>query len=659
MAKRTLSPLKHAPLLYCALAFTAGLLWAFSGIHWAVGMSMLILASACLALKTFGTDRMNHALIKMPDMVWMLTAAMGIGIVVVQLHRPNEFPFDRYGSSAWVKGEITDLQDTGDRRMSTVLINAISVNGKTESIAEAKAFLPIEDGSLRIGDEVWFRNRLTPLADHPLSLNDGYAESMRRRGILYRQVYAIDSYDIKPAGHHASWRTWAASVRSEITDAVCRAPFSDECRNFTTALLSSDRSLMPDDEVRLFADSGLSHMIAISGMHVGIMAGMLWILFLPFAFVVNRYTRMVIVCGLLWVYALICGMSPPVTRACIMATSLYAAAIADRPHSSFNALWGAWLIILLADPYAIYEAGFQLSFATVGCIILFYSYFNQPSVRWQRWLAPVVLSLVATAGSWPLIAYHFHRVPLLFLPANILAIPLLPIYIATAAVCTILFHTGMAPMWAFTVLNTAYSWLHTLMRAVSDTHLVWENIWINHWVCILYYAVILAAAWVFTSKGKRWAWASLGVCSALILGAAAYLPDGRTADTLAIANNFRHINARTIIDNVRSDIYTLDRGAHWQESVINGRLIGCADCRSMMLPEGVQTQGYDRCDILIIGRTYEADPALIIERFRPDVVITSSSLSNKRYERFRQYCRAHSIPLHSLKHHGPYMLHLN
>lgn len=659
MAKLRLSPFSHAVLFYCAIAYTAGIMSSFAGLHWGVGVLLMISATALLAMRTLGTDFLNLRIPQFSDLSWLLPMAAGLGIVIAHANKPREFPFECYDSSALVNATITDIQPMDGGQKAFVTFNALATPSETFSCNNTKGYLLIESSDYKVGDEVWFKNRLTHITNHPLCLTGDYATSMRRKGILYRQQCDPEKHDIVPASHHTSWRSLAQSVRTAITEAVCRAPFSEQCRNFTAALLSSDRSLMEPDEVRLFADSGISHITAISGMHVGIMAAILWLLLLPFAFCLNRYARMTIICVLLWLYALICGMSPPVTRACIMATSLYAAAIADRPRSSFNALWGAWLIILIANPYAIYEPGFQLSFATVGCIILFFSFYKPSTHTEHLLLAPILVSIVATVGSWPLIAYHFHRVPLLFLPANILVIPLLPVYFAAAAVCTGLFHIGLAPDWVFLPLNSAYSWLHSLMQTIHETRMVWEDVWLHPVVCALYFSVIITTAWVFASNGKRKAWAALCASAMVLITAAAILPDGRTPDTLAIANDFRDINARSITSGQMSGKYTLNKAEKWRESVICGKLIGCADCRSSLLPDSIATAGHNRCDILIIGRTYEADPALIIERFRPQTVITSSSVSPKRYERIRRYCRSHSIPLHSLKHNGTYRLLLN
>jgi competence protein ComEC len=215
-----------------------------------------------------------------------------------------------------------------------------------------------------------------------------------------------------------------------------------ETRGILKTLLMGDRRDLAPETRQAFQKSGIGHLLAISGLHVGIVGGgffalAAWVLgFFPgllWRGWVRPAAAALAVTGV-WAYGILAGMSPSTQRAVLMMSIFFLTFFSGRSHDLLNTLAAAALGILVFHPPAIGEASFQLSFSAVTAIILGLGAYgcNQPradrSFRtgWQRRLSAFCLvSLCATLGTLPLVMCGFHQVSLVGLPANLLFVPLI------------------------------------------------------------------------------------------------------------------------------------------------------------------------------------------------------------------------------------------
>lgn len=254
-----------------------------------------------------------------------------------------------------------------------------------------------------------------------------YSRYMEGRGIRYTGFFRAG--DI--AGHlpavGLTVRERSQRTAHALIDIFARAGLHDEGLGVITALTLGDRDLLDREHLEAFARSGVMHIMAVSGLHVGMISMALsWMLF----FLRGRLKplKAVITVPLLWVFAFITGLSPSVLRATIMFTFLQAGTLTRRPASSMNSLLASAFILTAARPAVLFEAGFQLSYLAVAFIILFYSRLSRlirPGNRVIRYIWQVTaLSLVAQAGTMALTVRLFNIFPLLFPLSNILVVPI-------------------------------------------------------------------------------------------------------------------------------------------------------------------------------------------------------------------------------------------
>ncbi len=239
------------------------------------------------------------------------------------------------------------------------------------------------------------------------------------------------------------------------------------------AMTLGETSDAPDSLKDAFRETGTFHLFSVSGLHVGIVAVILWTL-LGAGGASPRWSVLVVVPALFF-YVLVTGLSPASVRAAIMLSVVAAGRLLDRPAVALNGIGAAGLLILAGDSSQLFNSGFQLSFGAVTAIILFARPLGR---RMEALVAPdpfvpkslrsrarraaesaaggaaalVAVSLAAWVVSLPLIVYYFHLVSFASIPANLFAVPLSGLVLGLAAVSL---GAGAISPWLAGVFNQA------------------------------------------------------------------------------------------------------------------------------------------------------------------------------------------------------------
>ncbi len=224
---------------------------------------------------------------------------------------------------------------------------------------------------------------------------------------------------------------------------------------FAMALMTGERSAIAEDDWEAIRAAGLAHMLAISGLHIGIVAGMMFFFSrlvmaawprLALYHPIKKYAAVFAFAGAL-VYTILAGASVSTVRALFMTGVVLFAIIVDRMPFSLRTVALAALIILLLKPESLFSAGFQMSFAAVTALIFFYETVKPwwsgmyRGGAWPRrtgmYFAGVILTtLVAGSAVAPFSLFHFQQYPMYDIPANILAGPLMAFLIMPSVLLT-------------------------------------------------------------------------------------------------------------------------------------------------------------------------------------------------------------------------------
>ncbi len=189
-------------------------------------------------------------------------------------------------------------------------------------------------------------------------------------------------------------------------------------------MLFGDKAGLSDEITANYSASGISHLLAVSGLHVGFVVTLLTVLLN--AFKANSKVKFFIISGMVFIYAFLCGFSVSVTRALIMTVVMLYAKMRFKEYDGLSSLAVAGLIILLINPLDLYNVGFQLSFGSVASIILltpaFTSFFSK--YFYNKFASALALSLSAEIGIIPSLVLSFSKISVFAIVTNIIVIPI-------------------------------------------------------------------------------------------------------------------------------------------------------------------------------------------------------------------------------------------
>ncbi|MFN3529687.1 MAG: ComEC/Rec2 family competence protein [Bacteroidia bacterium] len=343
------------------------------------------------------------------------------------------------------------------------------------------------------------RNQIIEIAENSNPHAFSWKQHQAKKGLHYQAYLRNGHVQWQAAEPKFGLRTFALGIRQQAIGQLYRFMPRAQDAAFAAALLLGERSGLDQELVRAYSASGVIHILAVSGLHVGI-------LFLIFSWFFKTALRLpstyalplILVC--LWLYALVTALPPSVSRACSMFSLLAIARELKRDALVYNTMAASAFLLLWFRPGLLAETGFQLSFGAVLGII-----YLQPKIyrliyvrhRWLDWCWQLSsVSLAAQLFTMPLGIYYFHQFPNYFLPANLLVIPLTaPLLIGSLL---LVITAPLAPLasliaWLlaklFWVLNAGVQFIEALPGALSEG-LLWHEMQV-----VLFYLILLSLVW--------------------------------------------------------------------------------------------------------------------------------------------------------------------
>ena len=221
-----------------------------------------------------------------------------------------------------------------------------------------------------------------------------------------------------------------------------------------------------------YASAGVIHILAVSGLHVGIILMLLQLILSPlFRFKHGNVFKTVLIVLFLWCFAIIAGLSPSVIRAVTMFSFLAVALNLKRKTSTLNTLFLSALVILLVEPQFLFSVGFQLSYLAVFSIILLQPKLSKLIPRPKYYISRILwgvftVTIAAQIGVLPLSLFYFHQFPGLFFVTNLIIIPFLGIILGYGLLCISLALLGILPSFiaegfrlVIGFMNSVISWV--------------------------------------------------------------------------------------------------------------------------------------------------------------------------------------------------------
>jgi competence protein ComEC len=272
-----------------------------------------------------------------------------------------------------------------------------------------------------------FRPNEIPSPENPLDFN--YKAYLEQQGIYHRLYVPEQDWILLDEYHGNVLFTWAQQIQAFYM-VYFRTHFSSEVFAFISGLALGNADYIVEETVKDFRKTGTTHILSVSGLHVGIM-------YLAITFLLGRipfkkwkigYIVPIICITSLWFYAFLTGLEPSVMRSALMFSAMAWSIYILRPTSVYNIVCASALLILILNPLEIFNLGFQLSYLAVLGILVFQPKiaalfrFKYKVFKWTWELMAV--SMAAQLTTLPIILYYFHQFPIYFVLSNLLIVPL-------------------------------------------------------------------------------------------------------------------------------------------------------------------------------------------------------------------------------------------
>jgi len=327
-----------------------------------------------------------------------------------------------------------------------------SVNEKSLLYFSASDSLVSE---LKYGDVLVLKSNFTapPDAKNPYQFN--YAKYLAKRNIYWVSFVPADHW--MRVGARPHWlHSTTSMLRAGLLSLFQRVGIEGENLAVLSALTMGYKSLLDQETRRVFSASGAMHILAVSGLHVGILYATLsaFLFFFGSGRRAKLYKALLLIL-FLWFFAVFTGLSPSVMRASLMFSFVIMGTAFSHQSSIYNTLCASAFVMLVANPMLITEVGFQLSYLAVISIVFFYPYiynllYIKNRVVDKVW-GLVAVSLAAQLGTFVLGLYYFNQFPNYFLLTNLFAIPMAFIILYLAI--------GLLVFSPIPILANALGWL--------------------------------------------------------------------------------------------------------------------------------------------------------------------------------------------------------
>lgn len=375
------------------------------------------------------------------------------------------------------------------------------VNGMDSLKVSGKILLNIttdpSNRPLMVDDEI-----LTFTSPYPITppLNPhqfDYKKYLANIGIEHQIKLGANDYYLKPKVSGTIYGT-AYKIRDHIIKSLKKEGFGTEELGVIQALLLGQRNEITAEIDADYKNAGAYHILALSGLHIGILLGLLHFLLTPLKLLPKgRTIKWVVIVLLLWAFALLAGLSASILRATSMFTFVAYALYLNRPTSHFNILaLSLFFILLLLDPLLLFQVGFQLSYAAVFAIVWIYpllqKLWNPPYWIIKKGWELVSVSIAAQLGVLPISLYYFHQFPGLFLISSLLILPFLTFILGFGILVIVLSLTNSLPPILVTFYDTVIRWMNSIIGLVArQESFLFRNIPFDAVQLILSYGIII------------------------------------------------------------------------------------------------------------------------------------------------------------------------
>jgi competence protein ComEC len=327
---------------------------------------------------------------------------------------------------------------------------------------------------------------------------------------IYQQLF-LEKSDYKNVGFDGfSLIGFSANFRDKIEVALSKYHFQTNELGVINALLLGQRQDISKDLITDYSKAGAIHILAVSGLHVGIILLILSFIFKPVErFKNGKFIKSILIILTLWMFAFIAGLSPSVVRAVTMFTFLAIGNAFQRKKVTEFSLIASMFFLLLVQPLFLFDVGFQLSYLAVFGIVwiqpkLYKIYAPTYQIENKIWQL-ITVSIAAQIGVLPLSLYYFHQFPGLFMLSNLIIIPCLGTILIGGIVMIFMALLGVLPPFLASIYGFVISLMNSFVSWISQQeYFLFKDISLSFLLMMASYVfIILGTSFLIKKSPKK------------------------------------------------------------------------------------------------------------------------------------------------------------
>lgn len=518
--------------------------------------------------------------------------------------------------------------------------------------------------NLKVDDEIIFLGEAQkihpPLNPHQFN----YQDYLEKQGV-YHQVRLEKEHLIFSENPSNTLVGIASNFREKLIENLKIHEFDRSELGVIQALLLGKRDDISEATYNDYRNAGAVHILAVSGLHVGILLLILQFVLQPLERLPRgKQLKIFTIILLLWVFAFITGLSPSIVRAVTMFSFLAYGMNLNRPTNTFNIIALSLFFILLVKPMFLFQVGFQMSYAAVIAIVWLYPklqrlwYPKNLFVRkvWQL----LSVSVAAQLGVLPLSLFYFHQFPALFFISNLIVVPFLGLILGTGILVVLLAALNLLPEFLVVAYNAIIKAMNSIVGWIADQeHFLFKDISFDGVQLVLGYLIIFSLL-VTWSKTK---FKNVAVLCASIICFTGWLiyQELRTSNeqTLILAHQTRnsilvHQNGTTLKvlaydfespKKIIKDYSVAERTKVIEfDTLKNSYALGSTSIFVMDSSGVYPTQL--KTDHLILTQSPKINLERVIDSIQPQMIIADGSNYRSYVERWKKTCAKRKLPLH-------------
>lgn len=515
--------------------------------------------------------------------------------------------------------------------------------------------------------------QLVPQALNPYQFD--YGEYLRNQNVFHRITL---KRNFTKTGFEKNTDFYLGKLRENLLQSFEIHDYKSSVKEMINTLLLGQRQDMEKSITKNYTDTGVVHILAISGLHFGVLYVILGFLLRPLdRFGSNgRLLRLIIILAVLWIFAFISGMSASVVRSVVTFTFIGIGLYMNRNSNIYNSLAASMFFILLFTPNFLFDVGFQLSYGAVIAIVALESVYRRlPKSKYKpvNYLTETVwLSLAAQLGVLPLCLYYFNQFPLLFLIANIVVVPL-----STVVLLLGLLVLTMNYVWESAAIALGYL-LEFLIDVMNDftawmasfKGFILQDIPFTLLLGIVMYLIVLAfGRWLLRIDFQR----TVIVLSSVIVFQCLYIATKQSARNQTEMIVFNEWNGSLMTEKQRSAITAFSndttiftnrnlkaytRGSFSDSLILKPvrNVYWFRGCKMLLIDSSAVYNPDLRPDVLLLTQSPKINLEKVISDLNPKTIVADASNYKYMVNRWKATCRKQKIPFHATAEKGFYKI---